>query len=343
MVGVKNAAATSQLGRAWQTALRALLLMTLACAAHAQQFAIADYFPLQALDEWSYQENSQSTIRSVQPGEVIINGAATSAISDDFDILTEYWSVDAQGLRLHRQIDTDATQQTTDTYTYNPAVVLAAATSSAGSSVTTTGTVTIDFDGDVFQPQFSATSTVEGVETVVVPGGTFDALKIQYALTILGETETVTLWLAPGIGIVRRSTLFETTEDIAEATAYFIDHDGDGVNIDADNCPDITNTEQTDTDNDGLGNACDDDDDNDGLPDSQESIYGLDPLVSDAGLDQDADGLTTLEEISLGTDPFAADSDGDGISDGDEVAAGRNPLLNESTVVNLVLIMLLED
>ncbi len=46
------------------------------------------------------------------------------------------------------------------------------------------------------------------------------------------------------------------------------------------------------------------DTDADGLPDTWESQYGLDPTdASDAGLDADGDGLTNLEEYLAGTDP----------------------------------------
>ncbi len=81
------------------------------------------------------------------------------------------------------------------------------------------------------------------------------------------------------------------------------DGDGDGVCGSIDNCPSIPNTDQTDTDEDGAGNACDLDDDNDGLPDSWEELLGTDPLVPDANVDSDGDGYLNQTEYMFGTDP----------------------------------------
>lgn len=46
------------------------------------------------------------------------------------------------------------------------------------------------------------------------------------------------------------------------------DEDGDGVTDGEDNCPEVANAEQTDTDDDGTGDACDDTPDGDPVPPS---------------------------------------------------------------------------
>src|SRR3972149_1769976 len=68
--------------------------------------------------------------------------------------------------------------------------------------------------------------------------------------------------------------------------------DGDLVCGNIDNCPYVSNANQSDTDGDGLGNACD--------------------------KDRDGDGLPNDEETRLGTDPLNRDTDGDGVDDGQD-------------------------
>ncbi|HSA59373.1 MAG TPA: choice-of-anchor Q domain-containing protein [bacterium] len=66
------------------------------------------------------------------------------------------------------------------------------------------------------------------------------------------------------------------------------DADGDGIPNTLDNCPDVSNADQTDTDGDGAGDACDTDDDGDGVADGVDNC----PLVANADqADEDGDGI----------------------------------------------------
>ena len=84
-----------------------------------------------------------------------------------------------------------------------------------------------------------------------------------------------------------------------------LDDDDDGIKNDDDNCRDISNSDQLDTDGDGMGNECEDDDDDDGVLDSNDSF----PLDSNESVDTDLDGIG---------DNSDDDDDGDGFSDLDE-------------------------
>jgi hypothetical protein len=80
------------------------------------------------------------------------------------------------------------------------------------------------------------------------------------------------------------------------------DTDGDGVPDYQDAFP-SNPSEAVDTDGDGIGNNADTDDDGDGMPDTWENQYGLNPLIDDASEDEDGDGLSNLDEYLAGTDP----------------------------------------
>lgn len=81
------------------------------------------------------------------------------------------------------------------------------------------------------------------------------------------------------------------------ATEYNDDIDNDGIVNAIDNCPETPNADQTDTDNDGLGDVCDDDDDNDGYDDLSDAF----PLDKTEWADCDKDS------IGDNADPFPCD------------------------------------
>ncbi|MDB4500741.1 hypothetical protein N9224_01015 [Akkermansiaceae bacterium] len=79
--------------------------------------------------------------------------------------------------------------------------------------------------------------------------------------------------------------------------------------------------------------------DSDGMPDSYENTYGLNPGVNDADDDFDNDMLTNLEEFNLGTFPNDNDTDDDNYLDGVETNTGTwvsasdtgsNPFLSDT-------------
>ncbi|MBW8010177.1 MAG: hypothetical protein FVQ83_02890 [Chloroflexi bacterium] len=74
------------------------------------------------------------------------------------------------------------------------------------------------------------------------------------------------------------------------------------------------------------------DTDDDGLPDTWELAFGLDPSnPGDAALDIDSDNLLAWQEFDYGTDPSLADTDGDSIFDGAEINMESDPNDPDST------------
>jgi hypothetical protein len=137
------------------------------------------------------------------------------------------------------------------------------------------------------------------------------------------------VWVAEGVE-VGRSAQFKVEardDEGAAVTQSFAvrvvsgGRDGDGLGDVEDNCPQDNNPAQTDTDQDGLGDACDEDVDGDGLSNEEEAERGTDPEARDT----DGDGLDDPEELGLGTDPTEADTDDDGLTDDDERERRTDP------------------
>jgi len=105
-----------------------------------------------------------------------------------------------------------------------------------------------------------------------------------------GDVISFTINGLPAVAVGPDDPIWTSNGDLLEVNLGAPDGDGDGVADSEDNCPSAPNPDQTDTDEDGVGNACDDDDDNDGV------------------LDADDNCPTTHN-------PDQADSDGNGIGD----------------------------
>ena len=124
----------------------------------------------------------------------------------------------------------------------------------------------------------------------------------------------------------------EATNQIGSIIAV-ADIDGDTFTNAVDNCPLVGNSDQADTDGDGLGNVCDPDDDGDTILDGADNC----PLAANPGqedvdgdglgdaCDPDIDGDTVLNEVDncpSTSNPDQTDSDGDGIGDACEDSDG---------------------
>jgi List-Bact-rpt repeat protein/VPS62-like protein/thrombospondin type 3 repeat protein/WD40 repeat protein len=144
-------------------------------------------------------------------------------------------------------------------------------------------------------------TTINGVDFT----GTVDTLtgtiSGTYQNTSVSQSGTFTTALAFSIPNIVTPTL---------------DADSDGLLDVNDNCPTVANADQTNTDGDSEGDACDSDDDNDGLSDTIEASLGTNPLLADTdsdGVDDNVDAFPL--DISETTD-----TDGDGIGDNTDTA-----------------------
>jgi Ca2+-binding RTX toxin-like protein len=160
---------------------------------------------------------------------------------------------------------------------------------------------------------------------------------------------------APAIKIVGRGGKPRSTGAVLARAAHPEpgDVDGDGWKDEVDNCSQVPNGSQIDSDGDGAGDACDGDDDNDGVldgsdncrtvqnpdqtPDDQYPQYG----AACEPTDNDGDGVIDFDDNCKGTPNPRPQTDYDGDDKGDACDADfdgdgiDNPYDNCATVYNI--------
>jgi len=146
----------------------------------------------------------------------------------------------------------------------------------AGTTTSISGGGTVDISPTYGRRSISFTGSTRyiGEESISVPYGTYTAKHISVSLTssvtIQGQTLSIPsnyeLWLAEGVGIIRR---YEAGQTLSLTDFIGGDRDADGIVDNDDNCPAIPNPDQNDLDNDTIGDVCDDDANGDGITDAE--------------------------------------------------------------------------
>jgi len=243
-----------------------------------QSWAIemSNYFPLNSGDSWTYLENGSKYIDTVLDGTYPLDGSLTkiissSSVNNPGDNSQAYFSNDFYGIREHKSIGNISIDGhlVMTMVVLNPPVIYAYPITNIGDQINTSGTVsmTIDLIG-TYQLNYYYTTKFLGYETVTVPFGTFNTLKTSYYLSMSGYIEgqwvssvsTGYSWLAEYLGEVKYYDIIDDTTYTGVLVDTNItlppDTDGDGIYDISDNCPNNDNTDQTDSDSDGTGDAC---------------------------------------------------------------------------------------
>jgi hypothetical protein len=108
----------------------------------------------------------------------------------------EFIVSDATGIRMLRQASGD---RVTD---YAPPFVRLKLPAAKGD--------TWEWKGDVGKEKASVTFTNDGEEEITVPAGKYKAWKISAVMEIGGVKHTGSNWFAPGVGLVRQESRFES-------------------------------------------------------------------------------------------------------------------------------------
>ena len=155
------------------------------------------------------------------------------------------------------------------------------------------------------------------LDYIIVSDAVVDVLR-QYSL----QTSDLSAARLEQYGLLENDDLDASDHFIVIADLALVggvsqnDSDADGIIDVADNCPNLSNSDQADFNLDGFGDACSDAD-LDGLTDGLELlITSTDPLIQDT----DGDGLTDGIEVSLFiTDPLLYDTNQNGYSDAEDL------------------------
>ena len=161
--------------------------------------------------------------------------------------------------------------------------------------------------------------TSDGKYVFVADGYTgFKIIDVSFSAKATGDKiEPNVTYIHNGGGSSSDEFLFKVNDGLDDSNIVSVglkfrpDQDDDGVEDDIDNCPSIANPNQFDTDEDMLGDLCDEDDDGDGVPDASDAF----PLDSGESIDSDGDGVGDNSDWAPNDSSESADSDGDGVGD----------------------------
>lgn len=189
---------------------------------------LTEYFPSAYGDVWSYRrvEDGAETQIAVLAQNVDVNGVMASVFENSADGSQEYYSLDANGLRLHRlftpKVPIEGLGRVDLTFTFNPPITFANLISEVGQTFSSSGTARTNplRRIGVFEFPYNASFVFAGIETISVPAGSYDVLRLQGSISLAGESPTVfEMALAKNIGRVRWISDYLGVSETLEMTA----------------------------------------------------------------------------------------------------------------------------
>lgn len=200
---------------------------------HNADVLTRDYFPLTPGSEWKYLDAYENFPYSVRvPFELVtINKVKTRSLKSMIDGSKSYFTNDSQGIRLHRfyfpRVPVPGYGVRSLSLTASPPVLFAAEGAETGQTFNSQGSLraVIYGLGSASMP-YTASYTFLGYDTVKVPAGTYNVIKLKGEMNGFGEVISETYYLAKGIGMVKYedSSLGETiVSELLETNTWMHD------------------------------------------------------------------------------------------------------------------------
>lgn len=167
--------------------------------------ASEDYFPLNPGRQWKYLSGTDTIYVSVQSDEAVVKGRLCRVVFRNF--YPEYWIRGPEAVeKFHTRVT--GRPNTEDTLEARFGIILTLPLV-VGSSWQDSFRDTIVIRGvDTIYYEHTLRGSVSAVESIATPAGTFyDCYRVEMAERIVertAESTASTIWLAPGVGIVRR-------------------------------------------------------------------------------------------------------------------------------------------
>ncbi len=209
----------------------ALAVVLALLATDAAAYSSVDFVNLETGTQFVFLEDGAfSTTLAVQSGTVLVNGVATKRVRVVAGIdlgYEEYYTNDALGFRTHRTLEP---APDLDGFLFDTPYVALPGTFELGDSFgQNDAPVTYVYPAfGSFPLQYDVSGQVMGIETVVVPAGTFTAIRVDTTLTTFGTIEgefisvsgTTSDWYVRNLLPVRSAGTIDGEPYLSELTSH---------------------------------------------------------------------------------------------------------------------------
>ena len=176
----------------------------------ADQYVSAEYFPRSSETTWMYVTDDLKTSKvKIYPEVATVRGVETNVAVNTATGVGICYTSDRKGILIHRQLTPNVYIQETGTVdllvTFIPPIRLADGLVEVGQTAYSIGTAQYRLlpRRRVFDLAYTASYTLQALDRVFVPAGTFDTLVFQGTFTLGGDFESETFYLAKGLGVIK--------------------------------------------------------------------------------------------------------------------------------------------